>query len=93
MSWMIRDSATGKYSNGIIQTSYGPGCYVGWGKRGKVWTDVKYLKEHVLKFTQLSLAGKCPDTWEVLEIVETAKPINDWIDAEMVYKLLKKVNK
>jgi hypothetical protein len=90
MAWMIRDTATGKYSNGIINKTVAGVVYVGWGKRGKVWTKINFIKEHILKFTQMSPEGKCPDTWEVLEIVETAKPINDWIDAEMVYKLLKK---
>lgn len=90
MAWMIRDTVTGKYSNGIIQ-AHPDGCYVsGWGKRGKVWTDVKYLKEHILKWSQHSPEGQCPNTWEVLEIVETAKPINEWIDAEMTLKLLKR---
>jgi hypothetical protein len=93
MPWMIRDSRNGKYSNGIINKSLSGNPLVGWAKRGKVWSDVKYLKEHILKYTQLSSTGQCPDAWEVLEIVESAKPINEWIDAEMVYKLLKKVNK
>ena len=92
MSWMIRNATTGFYSNGIIQkSSQGGNPFVGWGKRGKVWTDVKYLKEHILKYTQLSSEGQCPETWEVLELKECATPINDWIDAEMVYKLLMKV--
>ena len=90
MGWLIRDSKTGKYSNGIIQQSSQCGSgFVGWNKRGKVWTDVKYLKAHILKYSQKSSTGQCPDSWEVLELVETATPINEWIDAEMVYKLLK----
>jgi hypothetical protein len=58
-----------------------------------VWTVEQLLKDHILKYAQKSVDGQCPDTWEVLEVVETAKPINEWIDADMVFKLLLKAKK
>lgn len=90
MVWVIKDPATGKYSNGVINTSHGR-PYVGWSKIGKKWTSEKLLKEHILKYSQLHSSGQCPETWQVLEVrEEPTKPINDWIDASMVMRLLKK---
>lgn len=90
MVWVIKDSVTGKYSNGVIHAYNGRPC-VGWSKTGKKWSSEKLLKEHILKYSQMHASGQCPETWQVLEVKEEpTKPVNDWIDATMVMKLLKK---
>lgn len=91
MVWMIRNTITGRYSNGIINFG-AQGPYVGWSKRGKQWTQEKYLKAHLLKYAQSSSSCDWSTTWEVVEIVEKpTKPIDDWFDVDMVLKILKKV--
>ena len=81
------------YSNGIINECY-TGDYskksysVNWSTRkGKEWTSEKNLKAHLLKCLQ---RGINISEWEVLELrYHPTKPINDWVDAKMLCKVLK----
>lgn len=60
---------------------------VTWSRKGKVWTNEKLLKAHLLKYT---IANGLPSDWEVLEVTEIpTKPMNEWVDAKMLVKLLK----
>lgn len=92
--WKIRQKGTHTYSKGTIMSGWdssknGKYYYVLWtSKAGKVWTTEKALKEHLLKYTKL--VGK-PDDWEITEISEKlCKPLDDWFDADMTIKLLKR---
>lgn len=89
--WRIRLKGTNTYSKGTIYSGYtnGKTYYVQWtSKTGKVWKTEKALKEHLFKYTKL--VGM-PADWEVTELTETvAKPIEDWFDANMTLKLLKR---
>lgn len=91
MKFMIRNTESGMYSCGIISKGYGISSVNWHPKRGKVWTKEKYLKEHILNYA-LQCGTADFDKWAVVEIVEQpTKPINEWMDASMTLKLLKKV--
>lgn len=88
--YKIRYSAESTlYSQGIIKRSYDNTYRVDWAsKKGKVWTTETAVKEHLLKYTKL--VSK-PDNWVIVQIDETdTKPIDDWFDSTMVFKLLKR---
>jgi hypothetical protein len=60
----IRDTATGLFSTG--------GHYPRWSKKGKTWTNIGHVKNHINNLTRVVI--KNVDHWEVVEyeLVETA---------------------
>lgn len=89
--YKIYNKVTGSFSNGIIMTEYDGKSkkkipYVRFGKKGKEWSNEKNVKDHLLKY--VSLGGSVAN----LEVVELryhpTKPIDDWIDAKMLMKIL-----
>lgn len=86
MAYKIRNTKTGQYSHGNISV-WQKKMYIKWSAKGKEWTNEKNLRAHLLKCATLD---GIPTDWEVIEIKHVAtKPIEEWIDNEMLMKLLK----
>ena len=62
-TFKIRDRATGLYSTG--------GSTPRWSKRGKVWTNIGHVKQHL---QQLWRDESYPETAEIVEFVEVEGP-------------------
>lgn len=75
------------FSNGIITQQYRDDQYtVKWSKKGKEWTSEKLLKAHLTKWIELT--GSIPADWEIFELHYETKPVMDWIDNNMLAKIL-----
>ncbi len=90
-AYKIRIKGSSSYSNGVINVyrdtvtkkSF-PECK--WNRKGKEWADEKNVKAHLTKYVSL---GGSISTWEVVEVVyHPTKPIDDWVDAKMLMKIL-----
>lgn len=88
--YKIRDEH-GHFSQGIIRET-------GWYDKqkwrvkftprgGKIWTDEKLIKNHLLKCAQRGIPY---GTWEIIEVVyNPTKPVVDWFDSLMLAKVIK----
>lgn len=61
--------------------------YVEWSTtKGKLWKNEKLLSAHLLK---AMTHGIDIAEWEIVEVVERpTKPINEWVDANMLMQVL-----
>lgn len=89
--YKIKDRDNGLFSNGSVNRFYSKEenrvVIQKWSKKGKEWTSDVLLKKHLLECIKL---GGIPSSWEVMEFTqEPAKELNDWIDNEMLVKILK----
>ena len=87
--YKIRHTVTGQFSHGVVQARCRDrDACVKWSRKGKEWTSEKNVKAHLTKAIG---AGVNMANWEILELQYLpTKPINDWFDAKMLVKLLKK---
>ncbi|HET8688484.1 MAG TPA: hypothetical protein VFM18_17875 [Methanosarcina sp.] len=93
----IRHRATGLYSNGVIsnysrlKSDYydDTSPNVNWNKKGKNWPTAALVKKHLMQILEVGCG--IPPEWEILEFTqEPSKEVHDWIDQEMMVKLLKR---
>lgn len=94
MTFKIKHRETGLFSHGIIQKGW-QYDHVGkkytynvqFSARGKEWTNETLLKKHLLQCAQKGVKW---NEWEIIEVVHTpTKPISDWFDQKMLYKVIK----
>jgi hypothetical protein len=88
--YKIRNTTTGFFSHGIVSmwrsNVYGE-TSVKWSRSGKTWLTEEGIKSHLLK---CYAAYGIPSTWEIVEVeYKPTKPVNEWVDAKMLLKILK----
>jgi len=95
-SYKIRRIDDGRFSHGVV-THRRPFVFgsageirhdVKWSSKGKVWNTEKAVKSHLTIALQFGLPIA---QWEIVEVVLLpTKPMDEWIDAKMLLKVLKK---
>ncbi len=60
---------------------------VHWSKKGKEWPSKKLLNIHLNKC--IDYTGGIPDDWEIIELTHNATPVAEWIDGDMLIKILR----
>ena len=89
--YRIRHKKTGLFSTGGTEVS-ADGQKFGWTKKGKVWTGIGPLRNHLNQYVN-TRASRLAD-WEVIEyeLVETETAVKSAVDAlnpNMIVKALK----
>jgi hypothetical protein len=89
--YKIKNNSNGQYSHGIIRTNRWAAekhWFVKWSKKGKEWLTEKAVKDHLMKVIDVN--GSVPTHWEIMEFTQQpSKTLHDWIDANMLCKMLK----
>ena len=88
ITYKIRRKGSEMFSCGAIASSSERSgrVEVSWSKKGKEWKSEKLFKAHLTKCIEYT--GGIPDNWEIFELNYKATPIAEWIDANMLIKML-----
>lgn len=87
VKYKIRNTVSGQFSHGVVlHLANQP--YIKWSSKGKEWNSEKAVKNHLVKAIESNISMA---NWEIVQLVYTlTKPIEDWVDAKMLVKILKK---
>jgi hypothetical protein len=87
ITYKIRDTNTKMFSHGIILRDRRELSHtVRWSKKGKEWVSKKLLYAHLTKWVDTT--GTLPGNWEIFELTYQTSSINEWIDANLLVKIL-----